>query len=150
MSFFANPAIGRILGWPKTNPDPSLTTAWDRNQRPKATRRRPCIDWGSSGHGRSRNLPKPPSTLRFVKDEYEIAQMREAVRITVAGFAEVARSIPQATKQTRGERVVETAFYSVGPPKTVSSLATKQSPPAGQMLAYCTGQETMAKSKLAT
>ena len=58
-------------------------------------------------------LAEAASRLRFVKDEYEIAQMREAVRITVDGFAEVARSIPRATKKARGERVVETAFYSV-------------------------------------
>jgi len=58
-------------------------------------------------------LAEAASTLRFVKDDYEISQMREAVRITVDGFGEVARSIPKATRQPRGERVVETAFYSV-------------------------------------
>jgi len=57
-------------------------------------------------------LAEALSTLRFVKDDYEISQMREAVNVSIRGFGDVARSLPKATTHSRGERVVETAFYS--------------------------------------
>ena len=53
------------------------------------------------------------SEIRFIKDDHEIAELKKAVAVTVSGFAEVARVIPRATRQPRGERVVETAFFSV-------------------------------------
>src|SRR5690606_10204651 len=37
------------------------------------------------------------SELRLVKDEWEIAQLREAVAATIDGFAEVVRALPRAT-----------------------------------------------------
>ncbi len=52
------------------------------------------------------------SELRFVKDKYEIAEMRKAVAASIKGFEEVARNLPKAIGHHRGERVVETAFYS--------------------------------------
>ncbi len=52
------------------------------------------------------------STMRFVKDAYEIEQMRQAVNVTIRGFGDVARSLPKAKSHNRGERIVETAFYS--------------------------------------
>lgn len=53
------------------------------------------------------------SVLRMVKDEYEIRQMRGAVAATVAGFEDVVRALPVASKTpTRGERVVEAAFFA--------------------------------------
>jgi Xaa-Pro aminopeptidase len=58
------------------------------------------------------SLAEAVSTMRFVKDEFEIAQMRKAVNVTIAGFSDVARSLPVATRIQRGERVVETAFFS--------------------------------------
>ncbi len=50
------------------------------------------------------------SELRLVKDEHEIAQMREAIAATVEGFAEVVRHLPRAAAHRRGERVIETTF----------------------------------------
>ena len=55
-------------------------------------------------------LAEALSELRLVKDEHEIAQMREAVAQTVDGFAEVVRALPRATAHRRGERVIETTF----------------------------------------
>ena len=51
------------------------------------------------------------SELRFVKDEYEIAEMRKAVSASVKGFEEVVRALPKAIGHPRGERVVDAAFY---------------------------------------
>ncbi len=53
------------------------------------------------------------STMRLVKDEWEVGQMREAVAATVTGFEQVVCSLPRALAHARGERVVETAFESV-------------------------------------
>ncbi|NBU23613.1 MAG: aminopeptidase P family protein [Actinobacteria bacterium] len=57
-------------------------------------------------------LSEAVSTMRFVKDEYEIAQMRKAVSVTISGFGDVVRSLPAASRKPRGERVVETAFFA--------------------------------------
>ena len=53
------------------------------------------------------------SELRFIKDEYEIEQMRLAVAASVKGFEEVARNIHKAVGHPRGERVVDATFYGV-------------------------------------
>jgi Xaa-Pro aminopeptidase len=55
-------------------------------------------------------LVEATSELRLVKDEYEIAQMREAVARTIEGFEAVVRALPAAKEHRRGERVVETTF----------------------------------------
>lgn len=51
------------------------------------------------------------SELRLVKDEYEIKQMRAAVAASVEGFKSIVRKLDDATKHSRGERVVEAAFF---------------------------------------
>ena len=48
------------------------------------------------------------SEMRLVKDEYEVAQLHEAIRHTVKGFEDVVRALPQAVG--RGERVIEGVF----------------------------------------
>lgn len=55
-------------------------------------------------------LVEATSELRLIKDEYEIAQMREAVDRTIEGFEAVVRALPTAKEHRRGERVVETTF----------------------------------------
>jgi Xaa-Pro aminopeptidase len=52
------------------------------------------------------------SELRLIKDDYEIGEMRKAVAASVKGFETAAKSLKQAVGHPRGERVVETAFYS--------------------------------------
>lgn len=49
------------------------------------------------------------STLRMVKDDWEIAQLREAVDHTVDGFAAVVREVPTAIKRG-GERWLQGTF----------------------------------------
>ncbi|WP_370440923.1 aminopeptidase P family protein [Kineococcus halophytocola] len=50
------------------------------------------------------------SELRLVKDEWEVAQLRQAVDASARGFEEVVRVLPRAVGHARGERVVEAAF----------------------------------------
>jgi Xaa-Pro aminopeptidase len=51
------------------------------------------------------------SELRFVKDDYEIEQMRLAVDVTAAGFDDIVRELPAILEHQRGERVVEGVFH---------------------------------------
>ena len=50
------------------------------------------------------------STLRLIKDEWEIAQMRAAIEATATGFAAVIEDLPEAVRRGRGERWVEGVF----------------------------------------
>lgn len=51
------------------------------------------------------------SELRFVKDDYEIREMRRAVDATKQGFDDVIADLPQIVQHPRGERLVEGTFY---------------------------------------
>ncbi|HEV7742396.1 MAG TPA: aminopeptidase P family protein [Pseudolysinimonas sp.] len=51
------------------------------------------------------------SEMRFVKDEYEIREMRLAVDATKLGFDDVIADLPQIIQHPRGERLVEGTFY---------------------------------------
>ncbi len=57
-------------------------------------------------------LAEAVSVLRFVKDKYEISEMRKAVAATVRGFEDVVRELPKALISQKGERVVETTFFA--------------------------------------
>ncbi|MBP6997046.1 MAG: aminopeptidase P N-terminal domain-containing protein, partial [Phycicoccus sp.] len=50
------------------------------------------------------------SLLRMIKDEHEVAQMREAVAATLTGFEAVIADLPTAVERGRGERWVEGVF----------------------------------------
>lgn len=50
------------------------------------------------------------SDLRMVKDEWEIAQLREAIDATVGGFAAVANEVPRAVAQGLSERWLQGTF----------------------------------------
>jgi Xaa-Pro aminopeptidase len=50
--------------------------------------------------------------LRLIKDSYEVAEMRNAVAASVAGFENIVRHLPEAVGHARGERLVETAFFA--------------------------------------
>src|SRR5690606_30475639 len=55
-------------------------------------------------------LAEALSELRLVKDEHEVAQMREVVARTIEGFESIVRALPRAVGHARGERVIETTF----------------------------------------
>jgi Xaa-Pro aminopeptidase len=57
-------------------------------------------------------LTEALSELRLTKDEWEVSQLQAAVAATAAGFEEIVRTLPRAISHTRGERVVEGAFFS--------------------------------------
>jgi Xaa-Pro aminopeptidase len=50
------------------------------------------------------------STLRMVKDPWEIGQMRDAIEATANGFDAVVADLPEALRRGRGERWVEGVF----------------------------------------
>jgi Xaa-Pro aminopeptidase len=52
------------------------------------------------------------SELRLVKDPYEIGEMRKAVDASIEGFKRVAANLGRAKAHPRGERIVETAFFT--------------------------------------
>ncbi|MEK9987258.1 MAG: aminopeptidase P family protein [Aquiluna sp.] len=109
--FFANPAIGEF--W--VGPRPTLaqvetqlgikTADIKKLDKHLETLPKPITQ-------KNKKLATTLSEMRFVKDEWEISQMRKAVEITIAGFSDVAASLPVASRKSRGERVVETAFFS--------------------------------------
>lgn len=50
------------------------------------------------------------SELRFVKDDWELGEMRDAIAATKRGFDEIIADLPAAIATERGERVVEGTF----------------------------------------
>jgi len=55
-------------------------------------------------------LERALSEARFIKDEFEIAQMEQACEATLVGFEAVIADIPEAVRRGRGERWVEGIF----------------------------------------
>jgi Xaa-Pro aminopeptidase len=55
-------------------------------------------------------LRRAVSDLRMIKDDWEIAQLREAVGHTVGGFAAVAAEVPRAVDESLGERWLQGTF----------------------------------------
>lgn len=110
--FFANPAIGEF--WVGQRPSlAQIETQLGIATRDIANFEDDSENWGELLDSSNKELIQHASEMRFVKDQFEIEELKKAVAITVKGFAEVARSIPRATRQARGERVVETAFFQV-------------------------------------
>lgn len=111
--FFANPAIGEF--WVGSRPDLTMVSA----QLGIETR-----DVGKLADDlkkfnkkelvtlKSSKLSEAVSVLRFVKDEFEIEEMRAAVAATIAGFEEIARNLSRASESDRGERIIEGSFFA--------------------------------------
>ena len=60
---------------------------------------------------RGTELENVVSVARLIKDEHEIQEMQKAVDVTHRGFNDVMRALPAAITTSRGERVVEAAFF---------------------------------------
>ena len=56
------------------------------------------------------DLARDLSEMRFVKDDYEIREMRLAIDATKQGFDDVIADLPQIVAHPRGERLVEGTF----------------------------------------
>ena len=109
--FFANPAIGEFwVGKRPTLEDVSIQLGIET--RDLKDFEKDSKKWEKKLTLKNSKLSEAVSVLRFVKDEYEIAQMRLAVNTTIAGFGDVVRALPIASRKSRGERVVETAFFA--------------------------------------
>jgi len=55
-------------------------------------------------------LSEAAAEARLVKDAYGIAQIKRAVEVTIGGFEQIVKALPQAMAAPRGERVVEATF----------------------------------------
>jgi Xaa-Pro aminopeptidase len=109
--FFANPAIGEFwVGARPTLEDIQGQLGIKTYDIAKLDKH--LAEWPKALTKKNAKFAEFLSSMRFVKDDYEIDQMRKAVAVTVRGFADVARSLPKAIRVERGERVVETAFFS--------------------------------------
>ena len=112
--FFANAAIGEF--WVGKRPSLKQVAALLDIQTHSLTSYKAYLK--TLPKEKIRNLNKDAelgvfvSELRFVKDAYEINEIRKAVAASVKGFESAAKSLKQAVGHPRGERIVETAFYA--------------------------------------
>ena len=60
---------------------------------------------------RDRELEGILSESRLIKDRYELNEMQKAIDATSRGFVDAVRSLPAAKSVTRGERIIEAAFF---------------------------------------
>lgn len=134
--FYANPAIGEFWTGPRASvadvgqelgletkdlsqwsgisdqdlphtvilPDADDVLSWDTGHR------RMALGTAEDLQEADRELARVLSEDRFVKDEYEIAELREAIASTHRGFDDIVRALPGATEVARGERVIEGVF----------------------------------------
>ena len=79
------------------DPDPDLATKID-------------VWRGGTTEQADAELAQVVSELRLIKDDFEIAQMRQACEATAAGFRAVVAQLPNAVAKGRGERWVEGIF----------------------------------------
>ncbi|MFT4029314.1 MAG: aminopeptidase P family protein [Protaetiibacter sp.] len=119
--FYANPAIGEF--W--TGPRPSLAHV----AAELALETRPLGELAVTGEqvlvlrgvdsaadelaeptAAEAELLRTVSELRLVKDEYEIAELRNAIEATRIGFGDVVADLPRIIAHPRGERLVEGTF----------------------------------------
>lgn len=63
-----------------------------------------------NGVEQDEELARELSTQRLIKDDWEIDQMRKAVKATSDGFDAVIADLPEAVRRGRGERWVEGVF----------------------------------------
>jgi len=132
--FYANAAIGEF--W--TGPRPSLTDlasllgaevgnltdlppvallgdhplAIIRDADPDLTDQVESHRGGPTETDSDAELARVVSEMRLVKDDLEIAELREAVHATHRGFDDILRHLPDAIATSRGERIIEGVFHT--------------------------------------
>ena len=108
--FFANPAIGEF--WVGARPTLEEVSSLlkiatrDLAELDDYLGKKKTIDLEDA------ELAQFVSELRLVKDSFEIEQMRAAVASSIRGFEDIVRALPKAAANPRGERIIETAFFS--------------------------------------
>ncbi|MBD3689045.1 aminopeptidase P family protein [Nanchangia anserum] len=65
---------------------------------------------GEDARAEDEALEERASTIRLIKDAYEVGELEHAIAITKTGFEEIIASLPRALGHHRGERVIEGAF----------------------------------------
>ena len=103
--FFANPEIGEF--W--IGPRPSLAQV----EADLGIRTAPLASFEAESDDLTLDdaeLARAASELRLVKDEYELAEMQAAVDATRRGFDDLWAALERATRERRGERVLEGVF----------------------------------------
>ena len=109
--FFANPAIGEFwVGKRPTLKEIETQLGIKTHDLKKFEKHK--AEFGKFITPKNPKLATELSEMRFVKDDYEIRQMRLAVEGSVKGFEDLVRSIPRAKTIARGERVIEGAFFA--------------------------------------
>lgn len=68
--------------------------------------------WVSKRKKRELDLEEYLSEARLIKDSFEVKEMQAAVDATGRGFEDMIKSFDAAVATTRGERIVEGAFFS--------------------------------------
>ena len=90
------------------------------------------------------------SELRLIKDDFEIAEMREACRQTALAFEAVVTGIPEAVRGGRGERWIEGIVAVSMPGMSATLSVTTPSQRLASTPALCTGSVTTARSEKAS
>lgn len=109
--FFANSMIGEF--W--TGPRPTLKdieTQLGIETLDIAKLESHLEKWPKPLTVKNKKFAEKISAMRFIKDDYEIREMRKAIEVTARGFADIAKAMPRAIRSTHGERVIETTFFA--------------------------------------
>jgi Xaa-Pro aminopeptidase len=69
------------------------------------------IDRTISQHPREAEFATFVSEQRLIKDSYELGELQRAVDATSLGFNDVITALPAAIDSSRGERIIEAAFF---------------------------------------
>ena len=130
--FYANPAIGEF--WTGRRPsleevgtllgldtrdladwslgDLDLSSSATVTQEHESVAQEIRVARGTDDSAEDDRLAEVISEMRLVKDDYEIAELTEAVAATHRGFQDIIDVLPHAVGHPRGERMVEGAFHA--------------------------------------
>jgi len=107
--FFANPAIGEF--WVGSRPTLEAVSGLLKIETRDLAELDAYLENKKTITLEDVELAQFVSELRLIKDSYEIDQMRQAVASSIRGFEDIVKSLPEAAKNPRGERIIETAFF---------------------------------------
>ena len=119
VDFFGNPEVGEFWVGPRPNLD-QVSKLLDIETRDVATYSEPvaALRIGSDGL-QHRGAPlddfelmEVAAELRLIKDDWEIREIQQACDASAVGFANILHSLRRAKSHPKGERVVETAFFT--------------------------------------
>jgi len=108
--FFANPVIGEF--WVGARPTLDEISALLEIETRDLAELESFLEGQQTLDLTDKLLGQFVSELRLIKDSYEVDQMRLAVNASVRGFEDIVRALPNSVGIPKGERVIETAFFS--------------------------------------